>query len=138
MPNFKSKFEAAVAKELDLEEAYEQVKFIYTVPETKHKYTPDFSITEKLCIETKGRLTSEDRYKMYCVRESNPTVMFVLYFQNSKVPIRKGSHTNCGMWAEKNGFVWYCKRTKPLTKAELQKLIKRSKNYVGHTSYRNV
>lgn len=126
-PDYKSKFEAAIAKELGLDNTYEIRRYVYTEPETKHKYTPDFSLSETLCIETKGKFTAEDRYKMYCVKESNPDVTFVLYFQNSKVPIRKGSRTTYAIWAEKNGFEWYCRRTKPITKTILKDLYKRAK-----------
>lgn len=125
-PPFKSIFEETVAENLELTELYEKSKVAYRVPETNHKYTPDFYINEYLVIETKGKFTSQDRYKMACVKEQYPRINFVLYFQNANVPIRKGSMTKYWTWAEKNGFTWYCSKTKPLTPRELTKLIKES------------
>lgn len=125
---FKSLFEEGVADKLELVNNYETNKFSYIVPEKKHKYTPDFYINDKLVIETKGKFTIRDREKMVLVKEQYPLVNFVLYFQNAFVTIRKGSTTTYRAWAEKNGFVWYCSKRKPLTLRELSKLIKGSQD----------
>lgn len=132
MPTYKSKFEATVAAQLGLDETYETNKLSYKVPESYHRYTPDFAINEFLVIETKGKFTAEDRYKMYLLKEQYPLVNFVLYFQNASVSIRKGSKTSYRIWAEKNGFTWYCYKKKPLTVRELNRLIKESLKNANH------
>ena len=121
---FKSKFEETVASNLDIVDLYELHKLDYTVPESKHRYTPDFWISDKLVIETKGKFTSQDRYKMLLVKEQHPEIKIVMYFQNASEAIRKGSKTLYKTWAEKNGFTWFCYRKHKLTLRELARLIK--------------
>ena len=59
---YKSGLELTVAEQIksnDYEVNYETETLRYTVPETKHKYTPDFVFTKRyrtlMYIETKGR-----------------------------------------------------------------------------------
>lgn len=107
---FKSKFEKDVyqaLKKAGLKPEYEPVVVGFTQPAKERKYTPDFRIKGKsgsLFIETKGRLTREDRQKLLFVRESNPKLNLVLVFMNSSVPIMKGSPTTYADWAKKNNF----------------------------------
>ena len=111
---YKSGLEKAVAKAfknkgIKFEYEAEVVHFIQ--PEKKRKYTPDFRVQTKdgtvLFVETKGRLTRQDRQKMIWVKEQNPKLHIVLLFQNSSIPIQKGSPTSYGDWADKNGFEFY-------------------------------
>ena len=41
-------------QELGIDDNYESKTFEYIVPETKHKYTPDFPVSPHIVIETKG------------------------------------------------------------------------------------
>ena len=46
-----------------IEPHYEEKYLEYIVPESKHKYTPDFVLPNGILIETKGVWDSEDRKK---------------------------------------------------------------------------
>ena len=107
---YKSKFELNVAKAFKkggITFVYEPEVIKFLQPEKKRKYTPDFKVETAagtFLIETKGKLTAQDRYKMIWVRDQNPDKRLVLLFMNSSVKLRKGSKTTYRMWAEKNGF----------------------------------
>ncbi len=102
---YKSWLEVDVAEVLGKRWKYEEVKFEYIVPESKHWYTPDFSKGE-LFIETKGRLDSADRKKLLLWKKQYPEVQLILAFANPNSPINKGSRTTVAQWAEKNEFEW--------------------------------
>jgi predicted nuclease of restriction endonuclease-like RecB superfamily len=111
--SYKSQFERKVAqafKENGIKFEYEPMVVDFTQPEKKRKYTPDFRIKTKkgtLVVETKGRLTREERQKLIWIRDSNPKLKIILMFMNSSVPIQKGSPTSYGDWAKKNGFEYH-------------------------------
>ena len=76
---FKSGLEEKIANELTDKKVnfgYEEEKIIYTIPESLHKYTPDFKIKKSedriLYIETKGRWGTADRKKLKLVKEQHP------------------------------------------------------------------
>lgn len=79
----------------------------YTIPESSHKYTPDFIFNRgdgsKLYVEAKGRLDPADRFKMILVKKQHPELDIRLLFMRDQ-PIRKGSKTMYSTWAEKNNF----------------------------------
>lgn len=110
---YKSKFEKDVAKAfkvggIKFEYEPEIIKFLQ--PEKNRKYTPDFKVRTKagtFLIETKGKLTAQDRFKMVWVRDQNPDKKLVLLFMNSNVKLRKGSKTTYGDWARKNNFEFH-------------------------------
>ncbi len=102
---YKSWLEVDVAEVLGKKWKYEEVKFEYTVPESKHWYTPDFSNGE-LFIETKGRLDSADRKKLILWKQQYPEVRLILAFGDPNSLISKGAKTSVSQWAEKNGFEW--------------------------------
>lgn len=111
---YKSKYEIQVAKTLrkfGISFKYEPEVVEFLQPEKRRKYTPDFKIEVKgegpIYIETKGKLTAQDRFKMQWVKEQNPAKKFVLLFMNADVKLRKGSKTTYGDWATKAGFEWY-------------------------------
>lgn len=111
MIKFRSKFEADFAGNLKLHDVkviYEKSVVKYLIPESIHKYTPDFMIGH-FALETKGVLKIGDRKKMILVKAQHPELEFVLIFQNAKNKIAKGSKTTYGMWADANGFEWYNK-----------------------------
>lgn len=76
---------------------YEESKIDYVVPESTHKYTPDFEITTKsgktIFIETKGIWDATDRKKHLLIREQHPELDIRLVFTNARAKIRKGSKT---------------------------------------------
>lgn len=106
---FRSGLEENFIKELEhagLEPNYESKEFEYIVPESKHKYTPDFPVSPHIVIETKGRWVLEDRQKMLLVIEQYPDIDFRLVFYNANQKIKKGSKTTYGMWCDKHGIKW--------------------------------
>lgn len=111
VPQKRSGLEKTITNQIaarGLEVYFETDELKYTVPSTVHKYTPDFKLFRSdgsfFFIETKGYLRPEDRKKHLQVRLSNPEIEIRFLFQNSTKPIRKGSPTTYGKWAEKNGF----------------------------------
>lgn len=107
---FRSKFEKQISewfKRRGIEYEYEPCKLKYTVPESYHTYTPDWSLDQKnIYYESKGKLDAVTRKKMLHIRDSNPGVTIRIIFQNANVKLRKNSPTTYGEWATKNGFQW--------------------------------
>lgn len=110
---FKSGLEEVIASNLSAKQVdfgYEEEKISYTVPETIHKYTPDFKIRKTngsvLYIETKGRWVTADRKKLKLVKEQHPELDIRILFQNAKNRISKNSKTTYGDYANKIGFLW--------------------------------
>lgn len=89
-----------------IEPNYEAVKLKYIVPETEHTYTPDFPVSKKIVIETKGLWDVADRMKMLLVVKQHPEIDFRLVFSNANKKIKKGSKTSYAMWCDKNGIKW--------------------------------
>jgi hypothetical protein len=108
---YRSKFELDVSKWLDnegIKYKYEPCQITYIVPESKHRYTPDWQINDDSIIywESKGRLTAADRKKLLHIKASNPNLNVRILLQNSTVKISKKSKTSYSDWCEKNGFEW--------------------------------
>ena len=72
-------------------------KIVYTIPESVHKYTPDFVLTtatgKTIYVETKGIWDSDDRKKHLLIRQQHPEIDIRFVFTRSKARIRKGSKT---------------------------------------------
>lgn len=103
---YRSKFEERLSKHLlHLGFKYEPIKLDYTIPETKHKYTPDF-VRGKLIYELKGRWTAIDRRKMKLLVEQHPEYEIVMVFQNPNIKINKSSKTTYADWCNKNNIKW--------------------------------
>ena len=72
-------------------------KIVYIIPESTHKYTPDFVLTtasgKTIYVETKGIWDSEDRKKHLLIRQQHPEKDIRFVFTRSKARIRKGSKT---------------------------------------------
>jgi hypothetical protein len=96
---------------------YETETLNYTVPETKHKYTPDFVFTKRngeiMYVETKGRWTVADRKKMKHVLTSNPGIDIRMVFQNPNQRISKNSKTTYEAYANKLGITHVAKKQIP-------------------------
>ena len=117
---YKSGLELTVSEQI--EEAkypvnYETETLHYVVPESKHKYTPDFIFTKKtgeiMYIETKGRWTVADRKKMKHVLACNPGIDIRMVFQNPNQRISKASKTTYEMYANKLGITHVAKKEIP-------------------------
>ncbi len=100
---YRSGLEMKVAEELKLAKAVYQYepkdgKIEYTVPESYHKYTPDFVITnpsgKQFIVETKGLWDSVDRKKHLLIRQQHPELDIRFVFSRSKAKIIKGSNTS--------------------------------------------
>lgn len=106
---FRSGLENDFIHELEtynIDPSYESRKFEYTIPESKHIYTPDFPVSPHIVIETKGRWVLEDRQKMLLVIEQYPDIDFRIVFYNANQKIKKGSKTSYGDWCDKHGIKW--------------------------------
>ena len=82
---------------------YEQDKIKYEIPASKHSYTPDFTVTKNVYIETKGLWTAADRKKACLIQEQHPDIriLYVLY-RNQR--ISKNSNTTYLDWAKKHNI----------------------------------
>ena len=103
----RSKFEEEVAKKYP-ELGYETDKLTYVVPAKKRTYNPDWTVREKVYIETKGKLDRETIEKMLLVKEQNPDAKIYLLFQRGTNKLRRGSKMTYLDWAKKNGFTAAC------------------------------
>ena len=92
--------------ECGIDGEYEMHKIRYTVPESKHTYTPDFRLPNGIFVETKGRFMPEDMKKHKLIKEQHPELDIRFVFQNSRAKIRKGSKTTYADWCIKNGFIY--------------------------------
>jgi len=97
--------------ELGVKYEYESTKVPYVL---QCNYTPDFLLPNGVFLETKGRLTDEDRRKMKAVKKSNPDLDIRFVFQAPFNKIYKGSKTTYAKWAEKHGFPWCAFHSIPL------------------------
>lgn len=93
-------------RENKLPVAYEPDVLPYKIPESLHKYKPDFRITDTMYIEAKGKFVAADRQKMLLVKEQHPNLKICILFQNAFEKIRKGSKTTYAMWCDKHGIEW--------------------------------
>ena len=99
-------------QENQIDGEYEQHTINYTIPESKHTYTPDFRLPSGIFVETKGRFVIEDRKKHLLIKAQHPELDIRFVFQNSRGKIRKGSKTTYADWCDKHGFV-YADKTIP-------------------------
>ena len=76
---------------------YEKISFDY-VPKIRN-YTPDFYLPEsKIYIETKGRLTTNDRVKHLLIKEQHPDLDIRFVFVNANNKISRTSKTTYANW----------------------------------------
>jgi hypothetical protein len=78
----------------------------FVQPEKGRRYHPDFLLPNGIYIETKGRLTTEDRQKHLWIKTQHPEIDLRFVFSNPQSRISKGSKTTYAMWCEKNGFLF--------------------------------
>ena len=100
----KQVYDNLVARAVPVE--YEDRKVRYTRPVKPQTYNPDFTLPNGILIETKGRLTTEDRQKDLAIKAQYPDLDIRFVFGNSKNKIASGSKTTYAMWCQTNGFLF--------------------------------
>ena len=105
--NFRSKFEATIAKNLYANKIpfdYEKIDLEYCIIGS---YKPDF-IFKNFIVEAKGYFSPEDRRKMLAVKEKHPSLDIRFCFQNAKTKLSRGKKRSLtyAQWAERHGFLW--------------------------------
>lgn len=106
---FRSGLEVKIAKQLTeagVAYEYETTKIEYVVPESIHKYTPDFVLPNGIVVETKGRFVLADRKKHLLIQKQRPDLDIRFVFSNSNAKISKGSKTSYADWCNKNNFIF--------------------------------
>jgi len=94
-------------KDAQVEYGYEVTKIPYTVPESKHTYTVDWSINNGVLIETKGYLSDHrERHKYVLLKEQYPDLDLRFVFDNEN-KLCGGTKMTHAKWAQKYGFP-YC------------------------------
>lgn len=105
----RSKLEIDVARvlnEIGVDWSYEKTKLNYTVPESEHTYTVDFTVGN-LLLEGKGILSDvTERRKYELIKKQHPDLDIRFIFDNPNKLCMRTKMTH-GAWAEKNGFP-YC------------------------------
>lgn len=84
--------------------SYEEYKIDYVIPESSHKYTPDFVLPNGIIIESKGIFDAEDRKKHLFIKDQYPVLDIRFVFTRSKSPLYKGAKTSYADWCIKYGF----------------------------------
>lgn len=128
---YRSGFEARIAKKLTEDKikfGYEIDKLKYSIPESAHTYTPDFTLPNGIMVEAKGRFTPADRKKMSLVIEQNPDEDIRMIFMIDNT-LSKASKTKYTDWCNKRNITcavsrdgevpkeWYSKNKRRKTKA---------------------
>lgn len=104
---YRSGLEVEISESLTqkgIEGEYEKHTIKYVIPESNHKYTPDFKLPNGIFIESKGRFLLDDQKKHILIRQQHPELDIRFVFQNSRAKIRKGSKTTYADWCIKHGF----------------------------------
>lgn len=112
---YRSGLEERVASELTaagVTYEYEMTKIAYVKPESKHKYTPDFVLSNGIIVETKGRFLADDRAKHLLIKAQHPSLDIRFVFSRSATSIGSGSKTTLADWCTKHGFL-YADKTIP-------------------------
>ena len=100
------KFEEII-KEFDVAYDYEVTKIPYTIPESNHNYTVDWTFINGLLVETKGYLSDhKERYKYVLLKQQHPDLDLRFVFDNPN-KLCGGTKQTHAKWAEKYGFK-YC------------------------------
>jgi len=102
----RSGYERKIRKCLEQKEVdytYESMVIEYTVPETKHKYVPDFILPNGVIVEGKGYWDAASRQKMARVIEQHPELDIRILFQRDNT-LSKKSKTKYTDWAKKRGI----------------------------------
>lgn len=99
------KFET-ILKDHGVEYEYEVTKIPYTVPESYHTYTVDWTVLNGKLIETKGYLSDyTERRKYVLLKEQHPQLDLRFVFDNPN-KLCGGTKMSHAKWADKYGFKW--------------------------------
>lgn len=110
---YKSNFERDVHAYYGNKIKYEADKITFTQPAVSRYYLPDFKVYKNIYLETKGKLTLEDRKKHQWIKEQHPEILIIFIFMNSRNTITRKSKTTYGDWADEVGIPYYCWRNNP-------------------------
>tara|TARA_R100000458_G_scaffold53645_1_gene56111 strand:+ start:200 stop:568 length:369 start_codon:yes stop_codon:yes gene_type:complete len=103
---YRSKLEEKVAnllQKLGIVYEYESTKVPYTI---QHNYIPDFVLSNRVYLETKGHWDAADRRKVLAVKRDNPSLDLRMVFQAPFNKISKKSKTTYAKWCEKHDIPW--------------------------------
>jgi len=85
---------------------YEVTVIPYIVPESKHKYTVDWTLLNGVLIETKGYLSDhQERSKYVFLKQQYPDIDLRFVFDNVN-KLCGGTKYSHGTWATKHGFTF--------------------------------
>ena len=146
--SYKSNFERDVHEFFGKQVTYEPDRINFTQPAVERTYNPDFKVKKNVYIETKGKLSLDDRKKHLWIKEQHPEITIIFLFINSQNKLTRKSNTSYQMWAEENGFHWYCWRIKKppqkikellteCTSAKLLKLVMEPSSSKGNSRRKN-
>ena len=105
---YRSKFEIRLAADLgkkNIDFEYEKATFQFA-PKIR-SYPPAFYLPEfKIYIETKGRLTTNDRVKHLLIKDQWPDldIRFIFVRADNKISLK--SKTSYADWCNRHGFIW--------------------------------
>ena len=92
------KFEE-ILKDFEVEYDYEVTKIPYTIPESKHAYTVDWTLLNGMLLETKGYLSDhQERYKYVLLKQQHPDLDLRFVFDNPN-KLCGGTKQTHGAWA---------------------------------------
>lgn len=95
-----------ILKEAKAEYDYEVTKIPYIIPESNHNYIVDWTVKDKLYLETKGYLSDyQERHKYILVKTQNPDLDLRFVFDNPN-KLCGGTKMTHAKWADKYGFKW--------------------------------
>ena len=96
-----------ILREYGVDYGYEITKIPYTVPESKHTYTVDWTILNGVLLETKGYLSDHrERNKYVLLKMQHPDLDLRFVFDNPN-KLCGGTKMTHAKWAEKYNFP-YC------------------------------
>ena len=85
---------------------FEQATLKYIVPESEHRYTPDFVLPNGVIVESKGIFDVADRKKHQLIKAQYPHLTIRFVFSDPNMQINKNSKTTYAIWCEKHGFLY--------------------------------
>ena len=95
-----------ILQEFGVTYEYEVTKIAYTIPESHHTYTVDWTILNGKLIETKGYLSDHaERRKYVLLKEQHPELDLRFVFDNPN-KLCGGTKMSHAKWADKYGFKW--------------------------------
>jgi len=97
---------AAQLTQLRVPVLFETLKIDYIIPQSPHRYTPDFILPNGIIIETKGQFKIADRKKHILIKQQHPELDIRFVFSNARAKLYKGSKTTYAQWCIKNHFTY--------------------------------